>query len=54
MEKSGRFRETVFEVNISKDRGIDVVRRKIKIFAQSKVSLPKGRHQIIIIDKTGR
>lgn len=32
-------------------RGIDVVRNKIKGFAQKKVSLPPGRHKIIILDE---
>jgi replication factor C subunit 2/4 len=32
-------------------RGIDVVRNKIKTFAQKKVSLPAGRHKIIILDE---
>lgn len=32
-------------------RGIDVVREKIKMFAQRKVSLPPGRHKIIILDE---
>ncbi|CAF1194842.1 unnamed protein product [Adineta steineri] len=45
------FREAVLEMNASNDRGIDVVRTKIKMFAQSKVSLPKGRHKIIILDE---
>uniref|UniRef100_A0A8P0PB00 Replication factor C subunit 2 n=2 Tax=Canis lupus familiaris TaxID=9615 RepID=A0A8P0PB00_CANLF len=31
--------------------GIDVVRNKIKMFAQQKVTLPKGRHKIIILDE---
>lgn len=31
--------------------GIDVVRNKIKTFAQKKVSLPPGRHKIIILDE---
>uniref|UniRef100_A0A665U663 Replication factor C (activator 1) 2 n=1 Tax=Echeneis naucrates TaxID=173247 RepID=A0A665U663_ECHNA len=34
-----------------KDAGIDVVRNKIKMFAQQKVTLPKGRHKIIILDE---
>uniref|UniRef100_A0A8C7T503 Replication factor C (activator 1) 2 n=1 Tax=Oncorhynchus mykiss TaxID=8022 RepID=A0A8C7T503_ONCMY len=29
----------------------DVVRNKIKMFAQQKVTLPKGRHKIIILDE---
>ena len=35
------FYEAVLEMNASDDRGIDVVRARIKMFAQSKVSLPK-------------
>jgi hypothetical protein len=31
--------------------GIDVVRNKIKTFAQKKVTLPAGRHKIIILDE---
>ncbi|XP_071527154.1 replication factor C subunit 2 [Panulirus ornatus] len=45
------FKEGVMELNASNDRGIDVVRNKIKIFAQQKVTLPKGRHKIIILDE---
>lgn len=39
------------ELNASDDRGIDVVRNKIKTFAQTKISLPYGRHKIIILDE---
>ena len=45
------YKETVLELNASDDRGIDVVRNKIKAFAQKKVSLPAGRHKIIILDE---
>ena len=41
----------VLELNASDARGIDVVRTKIKGFAQNKVSLPPGRHKIIILDE---
>lgn len=39
------------ELNASDDRGIDVVRNRIKMFAQKKVTLPSGRHKIIILDE---
>ncbi|KAL5234110.1 hypothetical protein ACI65C_001520 [Semiaphis heraclei] len=45
------FKEAVLELNASSDRGIDTVRNKIKMFAQQKVTLPPGRHKIIILDE---
>ena len=48
------FREAVMELNASNDRGIDVVRNKIKMFAQQKVTLPKGKHKIVILDEADR
>lgn len=45
------FHDAVLELNASDDRGIDVVRNKIKMFAQKKVTLPPGRHKIIILDE---
>ncbi|EAW69607.1 replication factor C subunit 2 [Homo sapiens] len=44
-------KDAMLELNASNDRGIDVVRNKIKMFAQQKVTLPKGRHKIIILDE---
>ena len=35
-------------------RGIDVVRNKIKMFAQTKVTLPPGRHKMVILDEADR
>lgn len=48
------FKEAVLELNASNDRGIDVVRNKIKLFAQQKISLPVGKHKIIILDEADR
>jgi len=45
------FKEGVMELNASNDRGIDVVRNKIKMFAQQKVTLPSGKHKVIILDE---
>lgn len=45
------FKEAVLELNASDDRGIDVVRHRIKMFAQKKVTLPPGRHKIVILDE---
>ncbi|XP_043272586.1 replication factor C subunit 2 [Venturia canescens] len=45
------FKESVLELNASNDRGIDVVRNKIKMFAQKKVNLPQNKHKIIILDE---
>ena len=45
------FKDAVLELNASNERGIDVVRSRIKMFAQQKVTLPKSRHKIIILDE---
>ena len=44
-------KDAVLELNASDDRGIDVVRNKIKLFAQKKVTLPPGRHKLVILDE---
>ncbi len=44
-------KDAVLELNASDDRGIDTVRTKIKMFAQTKVTLPPGRHKIVILDE---
>jgi len=43
--------DAVLELNASDARGIEVIRGKIKMFAQQKVTLPPGRHKIIILDE---
>ena len=43
--------QAVLELNASDDRGIDVVRNKIKLFATKKVTLPPGRHKLVILDE---
>ncbi len=45
------YKEAVLELNASNERGIDVVRNKIKMFAQTKVTLPSGKHKIVILDE---
>lgn len=43
-----------FRPCVSLCSGIDIVRNKIKMFAQKKVTLAKGRHKIIILDEADR
>ncbi|EMF15194.1 P-loop containing nucleoside triphosphate hydrolase protein [Sphaerulina musiva SO2202] len=45
------YKEAVLELNASDERGIDVVRNRIKGFAQKKVTLPPGRQKIVILDE---
>ncbi|KAF7549062.1 hypothetical protein G7Z17_g6665 [Cylindrodendrum hubeiense] len=45
------YKEAVLELNASDERGIDVVRNRIKGFAQKKVTLPPGRQKLIILDE---
>ncbi|XP_054167928.1 replication factor C subunit 2-like [Oppia nitens] len=45
------YKEAVLELNASNERGIDVVRNKIKMFAQTKVTLGLGKHKIVILDE---
>lgn len=44
-------KEAVLELNASNERGLDVVRNKIKMFAQSKVTLDPGRQKLVILDE---
>jgi len=44
-------KEATLELNASDERGIDVVRTKINFFMKKKVTLPPGKHKIIILDE---
>ena len=46
-----KYKEAVLEMNASDERGIDVVRNKIKMFAQKKVTLAPGRTKLVILDE---
>jgi replication factor C subunit 2/4 len=46
------YKSAVLELNASDARGIDVVRNKIKMFAQKKVNLPPNKHKIIILGES--
>lgn len=45
------FKDACIELNASDDRGIDVVRTKIKDFAVQKVRIPQGKHKLVILDE---
>lgn len=44
-------REGTLELNASDERGIDVVRSQIKMFATKKVALPPACHKLVILDE---
>jgi len=44
-------RDAVLELNASNERGLDVVRNKIKMFAQAKVTLEPGKQKLVILDE---
>uniref|UniRef100_A0A6B2L8P7 AAA+ ATPase domain-containing protein n=1 Tax=Arcella intermedia TaxID=1963864 RepID=A0A6B2L8P7_9EUKA len=44
-------KDGVLELNASDERGINVVREQIKLFARKKLTLPPGRHKLIILDE---
>ncbi|CAD5223883.1 unnamed protein product [Bursaphelenchus okinawaensis] len=45
------YSKAVLELNASDERGIDVVRQRIKNFAETHVTLPAGKHKIIVLDE---
>lgn len=44
-------KKAVLELNASDDRGIDVIRDRIKSFAKEVITLPPGKHKIVILDE---
>jgi len=44
-------KEACLELNASDERGIDVVRNRIKTFASKKCTLRQGHHKIVILDE---
>lgn len=50
LDPTGLSRALLTQESLS-TRGIDVVRNRIKTFAQKKVTLPPGRHKIVILDE---
>jgi len=45
------YQHAVLELNASDERGIGVVRDQIRKFCQKKITLPSGRHKIVILDE---
>lgn len=45
------FQKATMELNASDERGIDVVRDKIKSFAKELQDLPAGMHKIVVLDE---
>uniref|UniRef100_A0A914HBZ4 Replication factor C subunit 2 n=2 Tax=Globodera TaxID=31242 RepID=A0A914HBZ4_GLORO len=46
-----KVKDACLELNASDERGIDVVRDRIKRFASTKVTLPENAHKIVILDE---
>lgn len=46
-----QMKDAVLELNASNERGLDVVRNKIKMFAQAKVTLEPGKQKLVILDE---
>ena len=46
-----QYKECVLELNASNERGLDVVKNRIKNFAQAQVTLASGKHKIVILDE---
>lgn len=48
---NNKFKTSVLEFNASEEMNIDIVRKKIKLFAKTKISLPINRQKLIILDE---
>eukprot|EP00922_Rhytidocystis_sp_ex-Travisia-forbesii_P028116 GHVS01041272.1.p1 GENE.GHVS01041272.1~~GHVS01041272.1.p1 ORF type:complete len:360 (-),score=49.39 GHVS01041272.1:284-1363(-) len=45
------YKPFTLQLNASDDRGIDVVREKIQMFAQKSSNLPPNKHKVVILDE---
>lgn len=45
------YNESLIELNASDDRGIEVVREKVKNFAQKQSTVPKNMNKIVVLDE---
>eukprot|EP00922_Rhytidocystis_sp_ex-Travisia-forbesii_P028119 GHVS01041275.1.p1 GENE.GHVS01041275.1~~GHVS01041275.1.p1 ORF type:complete len:378 (-),score=49.08 GHVS01041275.1:219-1262(-) len=45
------YKPFILQLNASDDRGIDVVREKIQMFAQKSSSLPPNKHKVVVLDE---
>jgi replication factor C subunit 2/4 len=53
-DERGKATGDAFQTSLTVQTGIDVVRNRIKGFAQKKVTLPPGRQKIVILDEADR
>ena len=45
------YNDAILELNTSEDRGIGIIRTRIKSFAQKKLKLPEGIFKVIVLDE---
>jgi len=47
----GSYRDAVLEISACDSRGVEFIRNTVKTFAKKKLTLPPGRHKVIIIEE---